>query len=129
RAAGFIHPLTAAPLLRLPRRPGAIERAADEGLPSFRHEHLRAPGPIHLQPGASELVDFGEELVGHLTVRSDGPMLLTLAPGESELEARDYAERTENPLRSAGLVSPGTWRDPRRSALRWVCARNDGVVP
>lgn len=129
RAAGYLHPLVATPLLRLPRRPGALERAADDALPAFRHEHLRAPAPIHLVPGAQQLVDFGEELVGHLTVRTDGPMLLTLAPGESELEARDFVERTENPLRTAGLVSPGTWRDPRRSALRYVTVRNDGAVP
>ena len=56
-------------------------------------------------------------------------MRVTLAPGESELEARDFDERTENPLRPAGLVSAGTWRDARRSALRWVCVRNDGVAP
>jgi hypothetical protein len=129
RAAGFLHPLTASPLLRLPRRGGALERAADEDLPSFRHEHLRAPSTIHLEPGGTHLVDFGEELVGHLTMRGDAPMRVTLAPGESELEARDFDERTENPLRLAGLVSPGTWRDSRRSALRWVCVRNDGVAP
>jgi hypothetical protein len=129
RAAGFLHPLAASPLLRLPRRGGALERAADDALPAFRHEHLRARAPLHLEPGASRLVDFGEELVGHLTVQGDGPLRVTLAPGESELEARDFDERTENPLRPAGLVSAGTWRDARRSALRYVSARNDGVAP
>jgi hypothetical protein len=129
RAAGFLHPLAASPLLRLPRRGGALERAADDSLPSFRHEHLRGRLPLHLEPGSIRLVDFGEELVGHLTVEADGPMRVTLAPGESELEARDFDERTENPLRPAGLVTAGTWRDTRRTALRYVCARNDGVVP
>jgi hypothetical protein len=129
RAGGFLHPLAASPLLRLPRRPGALERAADESLPSFRHEHLRAKAPLHLVPDAVRLVDFGEELVGHLTVEADRPMRVTLAPGESEMEARDFEERTENPLRPAGLVSAGTWRDPRRSALRYVAVRNDGVAP
>jgi hypothetical protein len=84
---------------------------------------------VALAPGESTLVDFGEELVGHLTVTTDAPARLTLAPGESPLEARDFEERTENPLRSAGLVAAGTWRDQRRSALRWVCVRNDGTVP
>ena len=129
RAAGFLHPLAASPLLRLPRRGGALERGADESLPAFRHEHLRARAPLHLEPGASKLVDFGEELVGHLTVEGDGPLRVTLAPGESELEARDFDERTENPLRPAGLVGSGTWRDPRRSALRYVAVRNDGAAP
>jgi hypothetical protein len=129
RAAGFLHPLAASPLLRLPRRGGALERAADDSLPAFRHHHLRAPAALDLEPGAVRLVDFDEELVGHLTVQTDGPMRVTLAPGESELEARDFDERTENPLRPAGLVSPGTWRDARRSALRWVGVRNDGTVP
>jgi hypothetical protein len=129
RAAGFLHPLVASPLLRLPRRPGAIERAADDALPSFRHHHVRGATPLELRPGSAGVVDFGEELVGHLTVVSGTPMRVTLAPGESELEARDFEERIENPLRAAGLVNPGTWRDPRRSALRWVGVRNDGVVP
>lgn len=129
RGAGFVHPLVASPLVRLPRRGGELERAADDELPSFRHAHLRAPAPLLLAPGAIEMVDFGEELVGHLTVTADAPARLTLAPGESTLEARDFDERTENPTRTAGLVASGTWRDQRRSALRYVCVRNDGVAP
>lgn len=128
RTGAFLHPLVASPLLRLPRRAGRIEDAADRDLPGFRHEHRRAR-PVALAAGATTVVDFGEELVGHLTVGGDGPVRVTLGPGESDLEARDFHERTENPLRPAALFARGTWRDPRRSALRYVAVRNDGVGP
>jgi len=129
RSGVFLHPLAASPLLRLPRRGGRLEQAADEELPSFRHTHRQAPAPITLAPDAVTIVDFGEELVGHLTVRSDAPLRLTLGPGESEPEARDFDDRTENPLRVAALFDQGTWRDARRAALRHVAVRNDSGLP
>src|SRR5262249_36210468 len=48
RRDAFVDPLAASPLLRLPRRAGALERAADRDLPAFRHTHHRAPRPIEL---------------------------------------------------------------------------------
>ncbi|MGH7893293.1 MAG: hypothetical protein ACREQL_01415, partial [Candidatus Binatia bacterium] len=129
RSGAFLHPLVASPLVRLPRRGGRLEEAADDTLPAFRHEHRRAPRAIALAPRGLTMVDFGEELVGHLTIRGEGPLRVTLGPGESELEARDFDDRTENPLRVAALFGPGIWRDPRRAALRHVAVRNDGTVP
>jgi hypothetical protein len=129
RRDAFLHPVAASPLLRLPRRGGALERAADRDLPAFRHTHLRAPRPIELAAESTTVVDFGEELVGHLTVGGADPLRLTLSPGESEPEARDFETRTENPLRVATLFGAGIWRDPRRAALRWVAVRNDSVEP
>lgn len=125
----FLHPLAASPLLRFPRRAGALD-AAIEALPqSYRHE-LHAPAPLRaLAPEEHLVQDFGEELVGHLVVQSQSPAVLLLAPGESHGEAVDLDERLENPLRKARLTSAGTWRDPRRSALRYVLLRNDSPVP
>jgi len=121
----FLHPLAASPLLRFPRRGGSLEREADRDVPRVRHAR-RAAQRETVAPRGSLLLDFGEELVGHLAVTVDGPAVLTVSPGESEPEARDLVHRTENPLRTATLSAAGTWRDPRRSALRWVLVRNDG---
>jgi hypothetical protein len=125
----FVHPLSASPLLRLPRRGGRLEREADRDLPQVRHSR-HEPKPVQrLGPQESLVVDFGEELVGHLAVTAGSAARLTLSAGESEAEARDLDERTENPLRVAELPSPGTWRDPRRSALRYALVRNDDTEP
>ncbi len=127
--ATFVHPLTASPLLRLPRRAGRIEHEADRDLPRVRHER-REPEPRRtVPPRGTVFVDFGEELVGHLAIHTPAPVKLTVSPGESEAEARDLDERTENPLRAVELSTPGTWRDPRRSALRYVLVRNDSPEP
>lgn len=125
----FLHPLAASPLLRHPHRAGALDDAIDAAPPVYRHE-LHAPAPLRpLGPGEHLLQDFREELVGHLVVHSESPAVLLLAPGESEGEALDLDERTENPVRKARLTAAGTWRDPRRSALRHVMLRNDGPTP
>jgi hypothetical protein len=125
----FVHPLSASPLLRLPRRGGRIEREADRDLPRIRHRRVE-PAPVRrLAPQESLVVDFGEELVGHLAVTAGAAARFTVSPGESEAEARDLDERTENPLRIAELPSAGVWRDPRRSALRYALVRNDGDTP
>jgi hypothetical protein len=125
----FLHPLEAAPLCSLPRRGGRLEREADRDLPRVRYlRHDPVPRRT-LQPGASVCIDFGEELVGHLAVRTDGPATLSLAPGESEAEAHDLGKRVEGPVRRAVLEESGVWRDRRRSALRYVVVRNDGGQP
>lgn len=127
--ATFVHPLAASPLLRLPRRAGRIEHEADRDLPRVRHRRHEPVQTQTIAPRGALFVDFGEELVGHVAIRSPGPVKLTVSPGESEAEARDLDERTENPLRFAELVGAGTWRDPSRSALRCVLVRNDSPEP
>jgi hypothetical protein len=127
--ATFVHPLTASPLLRLPRRGGRIEREADREMPRVRHRRCEPVQRQPIAPRGAIVVDFGEELVGHLAVQSPAPVKLTVSPGESEIEARDLDERTENPLRTVELATAGTWRDGRRSALRWVLVRNDSPEP
>lgn len=125
----FMHPLEAAPLLHLPRRGGRLEQEADRELPRVRYlRHDPVPRRT-LPPGTSVCVDFGEELVGHLAVRTDGPATLSVAPGESDPEAHDLGKRVEGPVRRAVLESSGVWRDRRRSALRYVVVRNDGAAP
>jgi Bacterial alpha-L-rhamnosidase 6 hairpin glycosidase domain len=125
----FLHPLAASPLLRFPRRGSAIEAAIDATPPSYRHE-LHAPAPLRtLAPQETLVQDFGEELVGHLVVQAEAAAVLIVAPGESHGEATDLDERLENPVRKPRLAAAGTWRDPRRSALRYAMLRNDGPSP
>jgi len=127
--SAFLHPLEAAPLLYLPRRGGRLEREADRELPRVRYlRHDPVPRRT-LPPGTSVCIDFGEELVGHLAVRTDGPATLSVAPGESEAEAHDLGKRVEGPVRRATLDESGVWRDRRRTALRYVVVRNDGSAP
>ncbi|MCW5891498.1 MAG: hypothetical protein KIT14_13235 [bacterium] len=125
----FVHPLAASPQLRLPRRGGRLEREADRDLPHVRHRRHQPMAVRRLAPKEHLVVDFGEELVGHLALTAGDAGRFTLSPGESEAEARDLDDRTENPLRIAALPAAGTWRDPRRSALRWAVLRNDGDAP
>jgi hypothetical protein len=128
-APQVLHPLAAAPLLRFPRRGGRLEREADAELLRVRHAHVAPIRARALAPGEDLVADLGEELVGHLAVTADGPATLVVSPGESEAEARDLAQRTENPVRHATLAAPGTWRDRQRTALRWVLVRNAGPAP
>jgi len=125
----FLHPLEAAPLLYLPRRGGRLEREADRDLPRVRYVRHDPVPRRTLPPGTSVCVDFGEELVGHLAVRTDGPATLSMAPGESEAEAHDLGKRVEGPVRRATLEDSGVWRDRRRTALRYLVVRNDGSAP
>src|SRR5262249_28792209 len=118
----------ASPLLRLPRRAGAIEAAIDASPPAFRRER-RAGSRVLLEAGGDTVVDFGEELVGWLEVTASAPASLTVSAGESEEDGRDLPPRAANGPRQARLDAPGTWRDPGRSALRHVVVRNDGAAP